>query len=77
VCAELLQDDSVVLYDPRTHLAHALSASAGLVWSLCDGAHDTTAIAQALADTYDASIEQILADVERLLQSLRAAGLVT
>jgi hypothetical protein len=47
------------------------------VWSLCDGAHDATAIAQALADIYAASIEQILADVERLLQSLRVAGLVT
>lgn len=43
---------------------------------LCDGTRSVQAIAQSLAESYDASAEQIQADVVELLQGLADKGYV-
>jgi len=76
VRCEPLPDGSAVLYDPRTETAYAISASAALVWELCDGAHPATAIGAELAAVYDAPADVIARDVAALLDRFQELGLL-
>ncbi len=73
---ELLPDGSGLLYDPRTQVATAITATAVQVWAACDGTRSPAAIADHLAATYDAPPEVILRDVTALLTDLGARGLL-
>lgn len=73
---ESLPDGSAVLYDPRTEMTYAVTASATLVWEACDGEHTTTAIAGRLVELYEAPPEVIARDVDAFLRYLTEAGLL-
>ena len=76
VLSEVQSDGSAVLYDPRTRVAYALTASAYHVWAACDGTQPAAAIARQLAAIYDAPPDTIRRDVVALLADLGARGLV-
>lgn len=77
VDCQVLADGSGMLYDPSVLTFYALSASAVLVWSACDGVNSPAAIAGELAAVYDAPLPLILRDVEALLADLAARNLLT
>jgi PqqD family protein of HPr-rel-A system len=70
-------DDDLVLYDARTTQAHVLNASAARIWQLCDGSRSPLALALALSTTFDLDPSRARADVDELVASLTAAGLLT
>ena len=70
-----MPDGSGVLFDPKNSMTYAVTASAVLVWEVCDGTRSSPAIADTLADTYDAPREQIARDVDALLVHLTELGL--
>ena len=76
VRSERLPDGSGMLFDPRTGVAYAITASAVLVWDACDGAHSLTAIVDQLAEVYEAPAEIIARDVPALLHDLCGRGLL-
>lgn len=53
---------------------HQLNLLAGEIWCLADGTRDAPAIAAALAERYDAPIEDILADVDAFAADCLARG---
>jgi hypothetical protein len=66
-----------VLYDAAGDRAHVLNATAAAVWAYCDGAHDSAAMAEALArDVPDAEPAAIRRDVEGVLRRFAAEGLL-
>jgi PqqD family protein of HPr-rel-A system len=70
-------DDDLVLYDARTTRAHVLNASAARIWQLCDGSRSLPALALELSTTFDLAHSRAQADVDELVASLPAAGLLT
>jgi hypothetical protein len=76
VRVERLPDGSAVLFDPRTQMTYAVTASAALVWETCDGVATPTDIAGRLADVYDAASDVIARDVDALLAHFREIGLL-
>ena len=67
--------DGLVVFDPGRERVHYLNGPAAVVFTLCDGARDRHAIAEALSQAYDlddAPIEQ----VDGCLAQLRDEGLV-
>lgn len=75
LAVELLEGEAVIL-DLRGSRVHQLNASGALVWSLLDGDHPPPALAAALAEAFDVSLEQALADTVTLLAELDALGLL-
>lgn len=69
-------DEDLVVYDPRSGKGHVLNATAARVWSLLDGSHTTSAVAETLAAYYDLPGERALHDVRELVRNLHGAGLV-
>ena len=76
VRAETLPDGSAMLYDSRSGMAYALTASAAQVWASCDGTRTLDAIARRLMDIYDAPAGIVQNDIAALLADLQARGLV-
>jgi DNA-binding transcriptional ArsR family regulator len=54
--------DELVIYDPRTELAHALSPDAAAVWERCDGQRTPSQLASELKLT-PTLVEQALAEL--------------
>lgn len=46
------------------------------IWKLCDGRHDTGAIAEQVAADYDVDVDRARADVEEFVEALGDAGLL-
>jgi hypothetical protein len=74
--AEREIDEDLILSDPETGAVVSLNVVAGFVWELCDGTRDTTAIADAIAATFDRPHEEVAADIQEILEELTGAGLV-
>lgn len=70
-------DDDLVLYDARGAEAHVLNATAARIWQLCDGTRTIASVAGELATTYALDQAEAQGDVEELVASLEAAGLLT
>jgi len=67
-----------VLFDARRDRAHVLNLTAAVVWTYCDGAHGSEAIASAIVqEVPDAGNEQaILGDIETVLRRFASEGLL-
>jgi hypothetical protein len=67
-----------VLFDARHDRAHVLNITAAVVWTYCDGAHGSEAIAAAIVqDVPDAGSEQtMLGDIESVLRRFASEGLL-
>lgn len=67
-----------VLYDPKQQELHVLNATAALVWTLCDGDHDATAIAHEIAETLrePPSHDAVQQDVDEAILTFARAGLL-
>ena len=67
--------DGLIVYEAERDRVHYLNATAAVVFSLCDGTMDATAIADAVGQAYD--VEHVpTADVDICLKQLRDEGLV-
>jgi len=69
-------DDDLVLYDTRTAEAHVLNLSAAKIWQLCDGSRSISDLADELSRSYALDPARAQADVDELVSSLQAAGLL-
>lgn len=67
-----------VLFDARRDRAHVLNLTAAVVWTYCDGAHGSEAIATAIVqEVPDAGNEQaIRGDIETVLRRFASEGLL-
>ena len=68
-------EDGLVVYDPRREMVHHLNPSAALIFDLCDGTRDSTAIAAVLREAYNLD-EPPLADTKAGLQELAERQLI-
>lgn len=76
VLTENLPDGTSLVFDPRTELAHPLTASAAIIWEHCDGRHTVADIVRKLSEVYDASEDVIARDIGLLLDQLGKVGLL-
>ena len=66
-----------VLFDARRERAHVLNLTAAVVWTYCDGAHGSDAMADAIARALDgAPALAVHADIEQVLRRFRDEGLL-
>jgi hypothetical protein len=63
-----------VLVDRERGRVLALNVTGAAVWDLLDGRRDAPAIARLIAEAADAPVEQVEADVARLVEQLVAEG---
>lgn len=64
-----------ILHDRRLGRAHVINASAAHIWELCDG-RDGESIVSSFAALYERGPDDVRADVERVLASLRELDLL-
>ena len=66
-------EDEVLIFDPTSHRAHCLGATAARVWRACDGNSDVSA----LSDTLDLSVDVVTQALDELeaLNLLDSQGL--
>lgn len=69
-------DDDVLIYDLKADKAHALNATVGLVYALCDGDRDTAALAGLVAARLGVSVEEATAMTQLALEQLTHRGLL-
>ncbi|MCL4541097.1 MAG: PqqD family protein [Chloroflexi bacterium] len=69
-------EGELVLYDPRAEHVHILNSTAALIWQLCDGIRDKSAIAGEVAEGFGASRRDVTRDVVSAIRQLYDAGLV-
>lgn len=69
-------DQEAVVYDPLSGLIHYLNPMASLVFQLCDGTATVKETTAELADANEVEPDAIAADVRKLVQQFRDAGLV-
>jgi len=67
-----------VLFDSSRNKAHVLNLTAAVVWTYCDGSHESDAIADAIGrEIPDApAADSIRADVSRVLKRFADEGLL-
>jgi hypothetical protein len=76
VLTEFFADGSGLVFDPRDERAYSLTASAAIVWQICDGAHTADEMAEELLAVYDAPSEMVVRDVRILLARLSETSLL-
>jgi hypothetical protein len=67
--------DGLVVYDPSRDRVHYLNATASVVFTLCDGAHDREAMGDVLAEAFGLD-EAPLDEVDQALAQLLHEGLL-
>jgi len=70
-----------ILVPIRNHVGdldsvYVFNAVGARIWPLLDGSHDVESIVAIICDEYDAEPAVVRADLEELLGSLEAAGLI-
>ncbi len=66
-----------VLFDATHGRAHVLNLTAAVIWTYCDGAHPTSAIADAIARAVpDTAPERLKSDVDQALRRFADEGLL-
>ena len=65
-----------ILHDPRTDTVHRLNPVAAIIWQLCDGTRDRSAIFAEIADIFGKSPSDVAGDVDEMLARFIDAGLV-
>lgn len=75
--ATVLPDGRWLLYDSAQRAAVTVTATAGILWELCDCQTTVAALIQQLQELYpDTPIEQIEVETLRMLQDFLEQGLV-
>jgi hypothetical protein len=69
-------DEEAIIINLTTGVYYSMDRVGARIWSLLEGHHDLGAIAAALELEYDAPLDRIQADVERLVGELKAEGLL-
>lgn len=69
-------DDGLVVYDPKQETVHHLNRTAGLMFQLCDGTNDVSAIARAVAAAYSLDAPPT-PDARAALDTLEQRKLIT
>jgi hypothetical protein len=69
-------DNEVLLYHPGQTKAVYLNETASLVWNLCDGTRDPAEIVELLQEAFPEAVDQIAADVDRVLQEFASHGAI-
>jgi hypothetical protein len=67
--------ESVVL-DPVGNQVHRLNSSASYVWERCDGRRSVEEIAAELAAEHTIALDDVLADVQRVIREFGELGLL-
>jgi len=66
-----------VLFDATHGRAHVLNLTAAVIWTYCDGAHGSTAIADAIARAVpDAVPDRLHTDIDTALRRFADEGLL-
>jgi hypothetical protein len=74
--ANLLPDQTVLLFQKDTSLAVPVNESGAAIWNMCDGGHTAGQMVDKLAETYDQERSRIEQDVRTFLDELIRLGLV-
>lgn len=69
-------NDEVLVVDPRTREVHLLNPTATRIWDLLETPHTPDELVAILTAEFDASPEQLRADLDALLGELASKGLV-
>jgi hypothetical protein len=69
-------DGDFILHDRRSDTVHRLNSVAAVIWQLCDGTRDPSAIVSEVALIFGKSRSEIGPDVEEILARFMDAGLV-
>jgi hypothetical protein len=66
-----------VLYDSARERAHVLNLTAAVIWTYCDGAHERSVIAEAIArEVPSLDVQNIRADIDDALRRFADEGLL-
>lgn len=66
-----------VLFDARQDRAHVLNLTAAVIWTYCDGSHQSEAIVEAIArELPGAPAERLRGDIEQALRRFADEGLL-
>ena len=66
-----------VLYDAASERAHVLNLTAAVIWTYCDGGHERSTIAEAIAhEVPGADAQSIRGDVDDALRRFADEGLL-
>ena len=68
-------DEELLLFDAEAGMGYVLNPTAARIWRLLDGTRSVRDIAEQLVGIYALSLEEALAELEPLLESMRGAGL--
>jgi PqqD family protein of HPr-rel-A system len=71
------EEDRTAVFNPETGMLHALNPSALAIWELCDGQTTPEEMADAISEITGLDPVASLGDVEKTLDDLEAAGLVS
>ena len=69
-------DDETVLVHLRTNRIYTLNATAARLWELLEEGCDRTEIERRMGDEFDVDRAQLAEEIDRVLASLAAEGLV-
>ena len=65
-----------ILHDPRTDTVHRLNSVAAIIWQLCDGTRERSAIVAEIAAIFSRSPSEVAGDVDEMLARFLDGGLV-
>lgn len=68
--------DGIVVYDPRTKMAHVLNPAAAAVLLLCEGRMVTSRVVTLVSDQVGCPPDVVRPDVEAIISSFAREGLV-
>jgi hypothetical protein len=69
-------DGEAVIISPEDSHVHELNETASLIWTNADGKHSVDEIAGVIAARYEVELLEAKADVDELIQTLSAKGLL-
>lgn len=76
VAAKVIDDEAIII-NLSTGVYYSMDRVGARIWSLLEGHHDLEAIAALLESEYAVPLATLRTDVDRLVEELRAEGLVT
>lgn len=71
-----IMNDGAVLVSPEVGKVRVLNEMGATVWQLIDGQKSVDAIAELLVNEYEASLEQVRADLTTFISDLTERGLL-
>jgi hypothetical protein len=70
------QGQGLLLYDTEVGAGHLLNSTATHIWRLVDGETSVEKMADHLVDVYGLSPEDAVSELGKVLETIRAAGLL-